>query len=83
MACIAILAGNGLNLDDVLFEVFSAIGTVGMSTGITRQLNIVSKVIIMLLMFCGRVGSLSFALSFVNKKKASPVYYPEEKVSIG
>lgn len=83
IACIAILAVNRLAFEDVLFEVFSAIGTVGMSTGITRELNILSRIIIMLLMFCGRVGSLSFALSFMQKKKVAPVYYPEEKISIG
>lgn len=82
-AVFIILACNRLPFDDIIFEVFSAIGTVGMSTGITRELNTVSRIVIMILMFCGRVGSLSFALSFLHKKKIPPVYYPEEKISIG
>ncbi|MGN0370536.1 MAG: TrkH family potassium uptake protein [Butyrivibrio sp.] len=82
-AVFIILACNRLPFDDIIFEVFSAIGTVGMSTGITRELNTVSRIVIMILMFCGRVGSLSFALSFLHKKKMPPVYYPEEKISIG
>lgn len=70
-------------MDDIFFEVFSAIGTVGMSTGITRELNQAARVIIMILMFCGRVGSLSFALTFLQKKKDPPVYYPAEEISVG
>lgn len=83
IACITILAVTSLPMDDILFEVFSAIGTVGMSTGITRELNSVARIIIMILMFCGRVGSLSFALSFLKKKKDPPVYYPKEEISVG
>lgn len=82
-ACFAILAINNLPMEDIFFEVFSAIGTVGMSTGITRSLNLASRIIIMLLMFCGRVGSLSFALTFLQKKKDPPVYYPAEEISVG
>ena len=83
MACFTILAITNLPMEDIFFEVFSAIGTVGMSTGITRSLNLASRIIIMLLMFCGRVGSLSFALTFLQKKKDPPVYYPAEEISVG
>lgn len=72
-----------LPLSDVLFEVFSAIGTVGMSTGITRELTIGSQAVIILLMYCGRIGGVALALSFLEKKKAPPVKYPAEKVMIG
>lgn len=82
-ACFIILAITNLPMDDIFFEVFSAIGTVGMSTGITRELNQAARVIIMILMFCGRVGSLSFALTFLQKKKDPPVYYPAEEISVG
>ncbi len=83
VACFAILAIDSLPFEDIMFEVFSAIGTVGMSTGITRSLGTASRVIVAVLMFCGRIGSLSFALSFLQKKKVAPVVYPQEKVSIG
>lgn len=72
-----------LEVPDVLFEIFSAIGTVGMSTGITRQLSIGSRIVIILLMYCGRIGSMSFALSFTERKKVAPVQLPVEKIMIG
>ncbi len=70
-------------MEDVLLEVFSAIGTVGMSSGITRQLNTVARVIIIFLMYCGRIGSMTFALSFTERKKVAPVQLPAEKIIIG
>lgn len=72
-----------LNFEDVLFEVLSAIGTVGMTTGITRELSTVSRLIIMLLMYCGRLGSLSFALVFAQKKISTSVRQPQEKIIVG
>lgn len=72
-----------LVVEDILFEVYSAIGTVGMSTGVTRDLNLVSRIIIILLMYCGRIGSMSFALSFTERKKVAPVQLPTEKIMIG
>lgn len=72
-----------LNFEDVLFEVLSAIGTAGMSVGITRDLNIISRVIIMVLMYCGRLGSLSFALIFAQKRISASVRQPQEKIIVG
>jgi len=82
-AIMMILAVQPLNFMDVCMEVFSAIGTVGMSTGVTRQLNTVSKLIIILLMYCGRLGSLSFVLVFAQKKKVPPILNPQEKMLVG
>lgn len=72
-----------LNFEDVLFEVLSAIGTAGMTVGITRDLNIISRVIVIVLMYCGRLGSLSFALVFAQKKNTSSVRQPQEKIIVG
>ncbi|MDD4694454.1 MAG: TrkH family potassium uptake protein [Firmicutes bacterium] len=72
-----------LKLGDIAFEVYSAIGTVGMSTGITKKLNIASKIIIILLMYCGRVGSLSVLLAVTKNKKNVLLKNPEEKIIIG
>ena len=72
-----------LNIGDVLFECASAIGTVGMTTGITRDLATASRLVIAFLMFCGRVGSVSFALALMEKKAAPPVKNPREKITIG
>lgn len=84
VAAAVILCGmQSLPMEDILLEVFSAIGTVGMSSGITRQLNVVSKIVIILLMYCGRIGSMTFALSFTERKKVAPVQLPAEKIIIG
>ncbi len=81
---IAILAMQpALDIGDVIFECASAIGTVGMTTGITRDLATASRLIIAFLMFCGRVGSVSFALALMEKKAAPPVKNPREKITIG
>ena len=83
-AAAVILCGmQSFPMEDVLLEVFSAIGTVGMSSGITRQLNIVARVIIIFLTYCGRIGSMTFALSFTERKKVAPVQLPAEKIIIG
>lgn len=81
----AILIGmvQDVAIDDLLLEVFSAIGTVGMSTGVTRELVPFSQCIVILLMFCGRVGSVSFATALLEKKAAPAITYPEEQITIG
>ena len=78
-----ILATSNLRMSDVLFEVYSAISTVGMTTGITRDLNVVGRIVIMILMYCGRIGSMTFALSLVAKPEAKGLSLPEEKITIG
>ncbi len=81
--CMIIFISQDLPMTDVLFEVFSAGGTVGMSTGVTRQLNEISRIVIMILMFCGRMGSLTFAMSFTERRKTADIRYPEEQITIG
>lgn len=66
----------------VMFEVVSAFGTVGLSTGITPDLSVLSKVVIILTMFIGRLGPLTMASIWVNKPKAN-IRYSEESVTIG
>lgn len=72
-----------LNFEDVIFEVLSAIGTVGMTTGVTRSMGAVSRIILIVLMYCGRLGSLSFALIFAQKKTSASVRQPQEKIIVG
>lgn len=74
---------QSLPMLDIMFETFSAIGTVGMSTGITRELTVLSQILIIFLMYCGRVGSLSFAMSIFEKKKEALVQNPVEHIRIG
>ena len=72
-----------LGFADVIFEVISGISTVGMTTGITRSLSVASRIVIIVLMYCGRIGSLSFALSFSENKRVVPLQQPEEEINIG
>lgn len=73
-----------INFSKLLFEVMSAIGTVGLSTGITPDLNIYSKLILIFIMFLGRVGPLTLMLALSNKKiKKGKYKYPKETVLIG
>ena len=82
-ASFLICAVDGLPLTDVLLETFSAVDTVGMTTGITRQTGTCSRIILILLMYCGRIGSLSFALAFTDKKQRSGLRQPMERINIG
>lgn len=82
----AVLVINGvekLPMLDLMFEAFSAIGTVGMTTGITRDLGTLGRILIILLMFLGRVGSMSFAFSFYERKPVPKVQLPEIEVPVG
>lgn len=84
LAGILVICGlQALPLTDVLFETFSAIGTAGMSTGVTRSLAPASQAVIIFLMYCGRVGSISFAVALLEKKALPPVTLPPERITIG
>lgn len=80
-----VIGGSNTSLagGDILFEVASAIGTVGLTLGITESLSAVSKMVIIFLMYCGRVGSVSFALLFTEHKIPSSLQRPTEKINIG
>ena len=67
---------------EVLFEVVSAFGTVGLSTGITSSLSSIGKVFIILLMYIGRLGPLTIALAIVAKEPLR-YKYPKENVLVG
>ena len=82
-ATLIICCSQHSDLADTLFEVTSAISTVGMSAGLTASLSTFSKLVSIFLMYIGRLGSLSFALAFFTKKKIAHVQLPVEKISIG
>lgn len=69
--------------DDVLFEVVSAVGTVGLTKGITPFLTVASKIILMMLMYSGRVGMLSLVMVFATKNVNVPLERPTEKIIVG
>lgn len=82
-AALFIVGIQPIPLKDALFETFSAISTVGMSTGVTRELNTISRIAVILLMYLGRIGSLAFALSLTHNRVKAPVRLPEGKVNVG
>jgi len=68
---------------DMLFEVASALGTVGLSLGITMKIGTIGKILLMFCMFIGRVGPNALVLSLLGNEKSSKINYPEEKVIMG
>lgn len=76
---------DGISLSYALFETASAIGTVGLSLGVTPNLCIVSHIILIVLMFFGRVGALTFIFASTYKNNNSNNLYrlPQEKIAIG
>lgn len=68
---------------NLLFDVVSAFGTVGLTTGITPQLTVPSKLWLILTMFAGRVGPVTLALALAMRQRRAMVQYPAGKVIIG
>ncbi len=79
----AISLAEGLPLGDCLFETASAIGTVGLSLGFTPALGVFSKLVLIFLMFLGRVGGLTFIFAALSGRKANLYKYPQEKITVG
>jgi potassium uptake TrkH family protein len=71
------------SLLELLFEICSAFGTTGLSMGITSDLSSVGKCVIMILMFIGRIGLLSFLFMIGGKEEKTNFHYPKERVIIG
>lgn len=72
-----------IGYSDILFECISAIGTVGMSTGITPELESFPKVILILLMYIGRITSLMFAFSIIFSNKKTTTKKPTGNIMVG
>ncbi|MYL34775.1 TrkH family potassium uptake protein [Pontibacillus yanchengensis] len=70
-------------LNEIIFEVASAFGTTGLSLGITPELSLIGKFLLMALMFIGRIGILSFLFTFKKDKKSGNYHYPTERIIIG
>ena len=73
----------GKNAVHLVFEAVSAFATVGLSMNLTPKLSDAGRVIIIILMFFGRVGILTFALALARKSERRKLRYPEEEITIG
>lgn len=74
---------TAFDFDDVLFEAVSAFATVGLSTGLTPEMPVAGKVVLIILMFVGRLGPLTVASGFALRERVSRRQYPEERMIIG
>lgn len=72
-----------LPLSSCLYEAASAVGTVGLTLGITPQLHIPSQMVLIALMYLGRVGGLTLVYAAVSTKKAGSAKLPQESITIG
>ena len=73
----------GATFEEIVYEVLSAFGTVGLTMGITPGLQSISKVTLILIMYMGRVGPLTVMLALSNKQEKINIKYPEGKLLIG
>ena len=74
---------DGLPFLTAAYEVASALGTVGLSMGATPELSTASSLTIILFMYLGRVGILSFSIAFLTRRSDSKLRYPTAQVLIG
>lgn len=74
---------EGLPILACLFETASAVGTVGLSLGITPGLGILSRLILILLMFFGRVGGLTLIFAALSGTQKQAAKLPQEKITVG
>jgi trk system potassium uptake protein TrkH len=79
----ALMLMTDISMDRLLFEVISAFGTVGLSTGITAGLPEPGKIILMLLMFIGRLGPITFASALALRERPTTYELPKERPIIG
>jgi potassium uptake TrkH family protein len=77
------ITDSNFTLMQLIFEEVSAFGTVGLSTGITADLSFAGRVVIILSMFIGRVGTLTFALALSSRKSSKSYKYPKAHLMVG
>lgn len=83
LGTVALLRISQFPTDQVIFEVIAAFGSAGLSTGITADLPVSGQVVLAVLMFCGRVGTITLATSLVLGERRMPYRYPEEHPIVG
>ncbi|KAA9395299.1 TrkH family potassium uptake protein [Kocuria coralli] len=78
-----LLAISGQPLDRVLFEVISAYATCGLSTGFSAEMGVAGKIVLVLVMFVGRIGTTTVATALALRSRRRLYQYPEERPIIG
>ncbi len=79
---VLMIEGSNFNLEGIIFEVSSALSTVGLSTGITAELSSMSKLVISLLMLIGRLGVITFGFALISKAPEFSVKPLPEEIAI-
>lgn len=74
---------NSSTLEEIIFEVFSALGTVGITLGITPNLGALSKISLVVLMFVGRVGWMLLIFAIVGRNQQAPISRVSEEIIVG
>ncbi len=74
---------EGFSLKETMFECASAVATVGLTLGITPHLGIISKILLICMMYIGRVGGITLIFAAVNPKNNGNARYPKEQVAVG
>ena len=84
-AIVLLLATQDIGFTDISFEVFSALGTAGLTRGITSDFNVFGKLVVILLMYIGRIGPITMVLAFLNRKndKNGKLRLPKRRVLVG
>lgn len=82
-ATMVICAIEGVEIPGVLFETSSALGTAGLTQGLSGTAGFATKIILIILMYGGRIGGLSLLLVFAEKKTEAPLKRPAERIMIG
>ena len=82
-ATLALMALTALPLEMLMFEAISAFATVGLSTGITAQLPPAAQLVLVALMFIGRVGTITVATALALRSRPRAYRYPEEHPIVG
>ena len=83
LAIIGITYLEETSLVEALFEVVSAYATVGLSSGLSQHLTAGGKIIMILSMYAGRVGIMTFVMALTARRREALIRYPEEKIIIG
>ena len=83
LSAVAIMLIEAVPLEKAVFETSSALGTVGLTMGLTPHVGAVSRIILAFLMYAGRVGGLSLALAFSTERENPDIQRPTEKILIG